>query len=113
MKYFQVTELDCPCCGECKMDPNLTEKLDLLRERFGKPLYVNSAYRCHKHNYEVGGKITSHHLAGRAVDISTARMTREDKYKFLKLAMDGFHGIGIGKTYIHVDIGQVKAMWVY
>ena len=47
--------------------------LDPLRERFGKPIVVNSGYRCPTHNREVGGVGTSQHLRGEAADISVRR----------------------------------------
>lgn len=43
--------------------------LDPLRERYGKPIYVNSGYRCPALNKAVGGVANSQHLTGEAVDI--------------------------------------------
>lgn len=45
--------------------------LDPLREAYGKPIYVNSGYRCHELNKAVGGVSTSEHQSGRAADIDT------------------------------------------
>lgn len=47
----------------------INELLDPLRERYGKPIYVNSGYRCPKHNREVGGVPNSQHTCGEAADI--------------------------------------------
>lgn len=44
-------------------------RLDEIREGYGKPIYVNSGYRCEKLNKEVGGEEDSYHLKGLAVDL--------------------------------------------
>ena len=43
--------------------------LDGIRAKYGKPLYVNSGYRCQKLNRAVGGVSNSQHLKGQAADI--------------------------------------------
>lgn len=45
--------------------------LDPLREAYGKPIYVNSGYRSHRLNIEVGGVRNSQHLSGEAADITS------------------------------------------
>lgn len=62
---------------------SLTENvLDLLRERWGKPIVVTSGYRSAELNRMVGGVATSQHTKGEAADIvaenkkETARMGR-------------------------------------
>ena len=47
------------------------EVLDPLRERYGKPIYVNSGFRCPKLNRLVGGAVNSQHMLGEAADITT------------------------------------------
>lgn len=44
--------------------------LEPLRLAYGKPLYVNSGYRCPPLNKAVGGVPSSQHLKGEAADIS-------------------------------------------
>lgn len=44
--------------------------LDPLREKYGKPIKVNSGYRCPKHNLAVGGATQSQHMKGEAADIA-------------------------------------------
>ena len=46
------------------------EVLDPLRERYGKPIYVNSGYRCPELNRLIGGAIKSQHMRGEAADIT-------------------------------------------
>lgn len=44
--------------------------LDPVRETWGKPITVNSGFRCPKLNAAVGGVATSQHVRGEAADIS-------------------------------------------
>jgi uncharacterized protein YcbK (DUF882 family) len=113
MKNFQFSEFSCPCCGQNKMEPVFLAMIDDLREQFGAPLHVNSGYRCEKHNAEVGGKPHSMHLTGKAADISTVNMTNEQRHEFMMIVKAMFKGIGVGKTFTHMDMRQTPAFWVY
>jgi len=46
------------------------EVLDPLRERYGRPIYVTSGYRCPKLNNLVNGAPNSQHMRGEAADIT-------------------------------------------
>lgn len=46
--------------------------LQPIRDKFGKPIYVNSGYRCEALNKAVGGVKTSEHLTGNAADINSS-----------------------------------------
>ena len=89
MKHFKMEELvrcyrDERRCRECLLKqrasrlPNDAEAnlralveavLDPAREQLGKPITVNSGFRCAKHNAHVGGVVNSQHLRGEAVDL--------------------------------------------
>ena len=59
---------------------NLTENLlDPIRDAWGKPLHVNSGYRCPALNKAVGGKPTSQHLKGEAADITAGSKAENEK----------------------------------
>lgn len=45
------------------------EVLEPVRERLGRPIIVNSGYRCPIHNAAVGGVANSQHLRGEAADL--------------------------------------------
>ena len=47
----------------------LMGRLDEIREGYGKPIYINSAYRCPKLNQSVGGVSSSYHQLGLAADL--------------------------------------------
>lgn len=44
--------------------------LQPLRDAWGKPLHINSGYRCPELNREVGGMPTSQHVKGEAADVA-------------------------------------------
>ena len=93
MKYFSISELTYSTkARELDIDntpfsltiidnlTNLTENLlDHIREMWGKPLHVNSGYRCPALNKAVGGKPTSQHLKGEAADITTGSKAENKK----------------------------------
>jgi len=117
MKYFNYYEFDSPDVqgsGQL-MDKQILEMLDLVREKFAKPIHINSGYRTSAHNTKVGGKQNSSHLKGLAVDI--ACNNSRDRHELLWCLQDvGFNRIGIAKTFIHVDIDKDKdknVIWTY
>lgn len=100
-KNFTDAELACKHCGREGVDPDAVDKLQELRDKVGKPLVINSAYRCPIHNREVGGKPQSRHLYGDAFDIS---LSGHDKWDLLIKAKEvGFTGFGKYNTFLHVD----------
>ena len=82
-KYFSVEELtksntakkyginNTPNTEEIKNLENLIKVLDIIREAWGKPITVNSGFRCLELNShpEIKGSKTSWHLKGMAADI--------------------------------------------
>jgi len=45
------------------------QRLNEIREGYGKPIYINSGYRCHELNCIIGGVQDSKHKTGLAVDL--------------------------------------------
>lgn len=56
--------------------------LDPLRQNYGKPIIVNSGYRCDALNKAVGGSKNSQHCLGQAADI-TAGSKFENRKLFI------------------------------
>lgn len=52
------------------LDALMWNVLDPIRRMWGKPIIVNSGYRCPKLNAAVGGSATSQHMKGEAADIT-------------------------------------------
>lgn len=115
IQYFKKGDFACPCCGVEKIERELVLMLDIARAFAGVPFFVNSGYRCKKHNEKVGGKTTSTHLKGGASDIKAQSSTTRFRILF-GLIRAGFVRVGIGKTFIHADIDKLKApkvAWLY
>lgn len=74
MQHFKIEEFRCRCCGKVACTENIESLvqavLDPAREKLEKPIYVNSGYRCPKHNAEVEGVPNSQHMRGEAADIT-------------------------------------------
>lgn len=57
----------------------LADYLDGIREKLGKPILINSGYRCPMLNKAVGGVVNSQHLKGLAADVVCADMESLEK----------------------------------
>lgn len=62
--------------------------LDPLREAYGKPIHVNSGYRCEELNKAIGGSPTSDHMNGCAADIEGTPPTQEENEKLFGLIQE-------------------------
>jgi len=108
-KYFAPHELKCRGTGTLKIDPDALDRLERLRIMCGRPLIIQSAYRSRDHNTRVGGAPKSYHLRGMAFDIQAS--TAAERHEVVVNALNcGFRGIGVYKTFIHVDTGGPR-MW--
>ena len=79
--------------------------LQPLRDATGKPIIINSGYRCLKLNSAVGGVPTSQHVYGQAVDIQVKGMT---PYEVAKVVMElylPFDQMILYNNFIHISIG--------
>lgn len=113
-KYFSEDELKCKCgCNQCNMDPIFLTIMDQVREDVDEPLGVVSGFRCIDHDKEI--KAEGNHPTGKAVDIA-ASLSRI-RFKLIQAAIKrGIKRIGIGKTFIHLDIvGEhpQNVIWLY
>lgn len=102
MKYFTLKELTRSTTATAKgidntptpeVEKNLTllveNVLDPLREIYGKPITVNSGYRCPELNKAVGGSKTSDHVKGFAADITGG--SKEENERLFNIIKRNFH----------------------
>ena len=113
-RNFTRSELQCPCCQKCEINPVLLTRIQSLRDLLG-PITITSGYRCLKQNKKVGSAKNSQHLKGNAVDIRIKKLDSIRRFKLIKnVYMLGFTGIGIGKNNFHVDIRDgPPSSWSY
>jgi len=114
LKFFTLEEFNCQVTGENKMEPEFLQKLDRLRSECGFPFVITSGYRHPiEHPIEAAKEVPGTHAQGIAADIlvqdSVSRMVLVEKALEL-----GFKGVGIAKTFVHVDTrGTTPVMWLY
>ena len=111
-KNFNSSEMDCKCnydtCTETIIDIEHLGLLQRLRDKIGR-LSITSAYRCPRHNKAVGGSTKSQHKLGTATDIVSHTLTPEE---VAKEANKLFNGMGVYKTFVHIDSRTGKrARW--
>lgn len=83
--------------------------LDLTRVYIGKPIYINSGYRCKKLNEMVGGVSNSMHIKGLAADFRTTfEPDIETMYNYLNIRKEKFQITELikHKKFIHMAISQ-------
>lgn len=100
-KNFNSKEFECPGSDEHKISVDLIDKLQQLRDSYGKSITVTSGYRSKEYNDKIGGVANSQHVLGRAVDI-----TGKDLDKLYDLCLGIFNAVGDGRKkgkFIHVD----------
>lgn len=98
MKYFTIEEMESSNSADRKkienhipadllpnMEDLINNVLDPLREAYGKPIRVNSGYRCEALNKAVSGAKTSDHLKARAADIVGTPNTKAENRKLFEL----------------------------
>lgn len=105
--YFKEEEFTklTPSCHISDMHEALLWRLDKLRAAVGQPFVITSAYRSPEWDIAKGRSGQGPHTKGLAVDISCpdSYFTRRVLEEALR-RKDYWHGIGIGKNFIHLDI---------
>ncbi|AFM54674.1 endolysin [Nonlabens phage P12024S] len=119
-KNFTLKEFECSCGCEMPKDvlnnvQKLAYHLQRLRDKFNKPIKINSAYRCESHNKAIGGSKKSQHKLGFAADIVVKDKTPDEVYDFINklqsLNMIAKGGLGRYNTFTHFDIRGYTARW--
>ena len=102
-------------CGECqlkqpadKLPDGVRENLEALiddvlepaRVKLGKPIKVNSGYRCSVHNAKVGGVFNSQHMNGETADICCC-----DNSRLAEIILENgrYDQMIVYPTFIHVS----------
>lgn len=85
---------------------------DKARTTHGKPIKINSAYRSPKYNKAISGASKSFHTKFNALDLRTSAPKQLHKI-LLDLRNKGLFkgGLGLYKTFVHVDTRGYNADW--
>lgn len=108
-KNFKVREFAChDGSDKILIDENLPLLLQEIRDAFGKPITINSAYRNETYNKKVGGAASSQHVKGKAADIVVQDVPpfaiaawMEQKIKNIGKYACGFYPISL---FNHIDV---------
>lgn len=98
-----------------RISPKLVNTLEVLTRLAEAPVYISSAYRHLALNADpsVGGAPRSQHIAGRAADIWSSVKTPGELAEFALAITDCNIGLGLGRTFLHIDMRGHSASWVY
>ncbi len=109
---FTVREFACKDGSDLILiDDALVDVLQKIRDHFGVPVTITSAYRTAAHNVKVGGSPSSQHLQGTAVDITLPGISPLAVAQYAEYLMPGSGGIGVYGTFTHVDVRQNRSRW--
>lgn len=88
-----------------------------VREIIGKPLIINSGYRCVKLNNAVGGSLASQHLYAEAIDIRVTGKTSSEVFRILAASDLKYDQLILERAgnaqWVHVSIGSKKEKLIY
>lgn len=89
----------------------LVNLLQKIRDHFDKAVIINSAYRTEAHNKAIGGATYSQHKYGLAADIHINGVTPKEIAAHVETLLPSSGGIGIYKSFVHIDVRRVKSRW--
>lgn len=110
---FKVSEFHTTATDDDRVliDDKLVSFLQKIRDRFGKPLYITSAYRPGEYNAQIGGSESSYHTKGQAADFYIPGV---DVLEIAKYAESiGILGIGCYRDddFVHIDTRTERFYW--
>ena len=109
---FTVEEFACKDGSDTVLvAPRLVMVLQSIRSRFGAAVAINSGYRTPQYNVKEGGAAHSQHCYGTAADIVVKGQTPEAVAAFARTLMPDWGGVGVYKSFTHIDVRETKAYW--
>ena len=105
-------EFRCQCdyasCKNTLIAISLITAWDRSRAEYGKPLKINSGFRCQVHNSseQVQGVDGSKHTLGMAIDISTRDMGEVEIETLRKILFENFDYVRVYPTFIHAQVNE-------
>lgn len=111
-KNFKVKEFACSDGTDTIFISSLlVDILQKIRDHYGKPVIINSAYRTEAHNKSVGGATYSQHKYGIAADIHINGVAPKELAAYVETLLPTSGGIGIYSSFVHVDVRRTRSRW--
>nr|DAV32571.1 MAG TPA: peptidase [Microviridae sp.] len=108
-QHFKVREFACKDGSQVVyVDDYLVSILDILRNKIGKPVHINSGYRTPEWNAKCGGAKYSYHMCGMAADIRVNGMSAKELANKLNEIVPDKCGIIVYSTWVHFDVRTEK-----
>lgn len=108
-EHFKVREFACKDGSQVVfIDSYLVSILDILRNKVGKPVIINSGYRTPERNKAAGGAKYSYHMRGMAADIRVDGMSAKEIANKLNAIVPDECGIIVYSTWVHIDTRTKK-----
>lgn len=111
--HFKVREFACHDGSDTVfVSDALVQILERIRVHFGKPVTVNSGYRTDAYNAATKDAARySQHKYGLAADITIQGVTPAQIAAYAETLLPNTGGIGIYKSFCHVDVRKAKSRW--
>ena len=93
------------------VDLRLVHILQQIRDYFGRPVAINSAYRTVSYNAKVGGAKASQHCLGTAADITVGGVSPSSVAAYAETLLVDTGGIGRYANFTHIDVREKKVRW--
>ena len=111
-KNFKVKEFACKDGSDpIFINSELVDVLQKIRDHFGKPITITSAYRTVARNNAIKGAKYSQHLYGNAADIKVQGTAPKTVSEYADKLLGNKGGIGTYSTFTHIDVRSTKSRW--
>ena len=111
---FKVKEFACKDGSDAVLvAPRLVMVLQSIRDHFGAPITINSAYRTPQYNDKVGGAAQSQHCYGTAADITVKGVSVSKVAEYARKRMPDWGGVGSYKAQgcTHIEVRETRSDW--
>ena len=111
--HFRVREFACRDGADAVLvAPRLVMVLESIRTHFNAPVTISSGYRTPEHNAkQQGASVHSQHCYGCAADIVVKGQTPQTVAAYARQLMPDWGGVGVYKSFAHIDVRETKADW--
>lgn len=91
----------------------VADVMQQIRNRYNRPISINSWYRDPVTNKRVGGASASRHLQGDAVDFVVQGLSTDEVFKDLDPWWGNRGGLAYHRSFVHLDFRGWKSRWNY